>query len=408
MSFQLHTFNKGAYIMIEGKEATGFFIIKNGNVQINRDVVDFDDASPEAVLKAGDIFGVVSTMAKRSYTETAIAVSNAEVVSVKSDQFTELIEKNSNIALKIINTFSKRLRYLNDILSKVTLKQDASVVESTHLFDVGEYYANQNQYNQAYYAYYKYIKYCPTDSQVDEARQKMEKIKPYAKTAYLEEAESQDFLRNYPKDTMIFSEGEPGNECYIIQKGRVKISIIANNNEKVFVVLKTGDIFGEMALLENKPRSASATAVEDSILMAVNRGNFEKVVIDQPRMVCRLTELLSERIWSNYKQLSNTLIRDPVGKLYDALLTELEKNRIDSTMKKSFTFNFGPDSLIKLVGLDKSQGKAGLDKIFGEAKLEVKGDKLYAPDVTMIRKSADYYKKTEMRQRSIEANRGRY
>jgi CRP-like cAMP-binding protein len=207
---------------------------------------------------------------------------------------------------------------------------------------------------------------------------------------------------------MIFSEGEPGDECYIIQKGRVKISIVANNNEKVFIMLKPGDIFGEMALLENKPRSASATAVEDSVMMAVNRGNFEKVVIEQPKMVCRLTELLSERIWANFKQLANTLIRDPQGKLYDALCTELEKNRIDFSSKRPYTFNFGPDSLIKMVGLEKGEGKKSLNKIFQEAKLEIKGDKIFSPDITLIKKSSDYFKKNENRLRSIEASRGKF
>ena len=106
--------------------------------------------------------------------------------------------------------------------------------------------------------------------------------------------------------------------------------------------------------------------------------------------------------------MANTLIQDPVGKLFDVLLTELEKNRIDYSVKKPYTFNFGPDNLVKMVGLDKAQGKVSLDKIFQEAKLEVKGDKLFSPDVTVIKKSADYYRKNEARRRSIEASRNRY
>ena len=101
----------------------------------------------------------------------------------------------------------------------------------------------------------------------------MAKIKPYQKAVYLDE-ETAEFTRSYPKDTMVFSETMPGRQLYIIQQGQVKITKIMNNNEVLLAVLKPGDIFGEMSLLENKPRSASAISFEDSVLLAVNRENF--------------------------------------------------------------------------------------------------------------------------------------
>ena len=74
------------------------------------------------------------------------------------------------------------------------------------------------------------------------------------------EAGSDDFLRTYNKNKIIFADGELGESLYIIQKGTVKITKILNGNEIILAILKHGDIFGEMALLENKPRSASAIA----------------------------------------------------------------------------------------------------------------------------------------------------
>lgn len=392
--------------MIEGKEAKSFYILRKGTIQLSRSF-QYGDLH-DAVLQPGAIFGVVPTMAKRSYLETAITEGEADVIEVPVTGFSELIERNSGIALKIINTFSKRLRHLNNILSKQTYNQKKGpVIEPPHLFDVGEYYANQSLYNQAYYAYFRYVQHCPSGPNVGEAQQKMEKIKPYVDNLEATDQNSSEFVRQYKKGEMIFAEGEPGEECYILQKGSVKISIIAENNEKVFVVLKNGgDIFGEMALLEDAPRSASATAAEDdTVLMAVNKGNFEKVVVEQPAMVGRLTELLSDRIWAVFKQLGNTLIESPVGKLFDALCTELEKDHQDYTIKKPYTFGIGPDNLIKMVGLDKSEGKEAISKLFEEAQLEIKTGKIHSSNITLIKKSSDFHKRDAERKRNIAENR---
>ena len=218
------------------------------------------------------------------------------------------------------------MRFLDEALTRLTFKNTASG-DPSHLFKVAEYYARQSQYNQAYYAYYRFLQYCPTDPNADKAKERMAKIHPYAKAVYLDKVKD-DFTRTYPKNTMIFSENEPGTELYIIQRGVVKITKIVEDNEVLLAMLKTGDIFGEMALLENKPRSASAIANEDCSLMAVNKANFERMVQSQPQLITRLTTLLAERLWVIYKQLANTLIQDPLGRLYDALLLQLEKNRV--------------------------------------------------------------------------------
>jgi len=259
----------------------------------------------------GDFFGVVSTMSSHSHIETAQALTDVTLISVQKDQYGQLIQNNTPVAMKIILQFSKRMRYLDEALTRLTLKNTAEN-DPSHLFKVAEYYAKQSQYNQAYYAYHQYIKYCPTGQNVQLARERMVKIGPYAKAVYLDRR-ADEFNRTYPKDAMIFSEGQPGEELYIIQRGSVKIVKIVDNNEVLLAVLKQGDIFGEMALLESKPRSASAIAYEDCTVLAVNRENFERMVGSQPQIITRLTQLLAERIWFIYKQLANTFDFRPPG-----------------------------------------------------------------------------------------------
>jgi CRP-like cAMP-binding protein len=222
----------------------------------------------------------------------------------------------------------------------------------------------------------------------------MAKIKSYAKAVYLE-SKADEFNRVYPKDTMIFSEAQPGQELYIIQKGSVKITKIVNDNEVLLAVLKPGDIFGEMSLLENKPRSASAIAYEDAQLLAVNRANFERMVTTQPQIISRLTQLLAERIWFIYKQLANTQLSDPLGRLYDALLIQLEKNRVVIRSGESYTFDFGPKELINMIGYSPKEGNVYVRKLFENSKIKLVDNKIHAADLEEVEKQAKYYRKME-------------
>ena len=287
LQLSIVNFNRNSYIIVEGKQkADYFYIIRSGKVRISKEVEVVEEEGGN-ILAPGDFFGVISTMSSHSHIETALALTDVSLISVHREQYGLLIERNAPVAMKIIQSFSRKMRFLDEALTRLTFKNTASG-DPSHLFKVAEYYARQSQYNQAYYAYYRFLQNCPTDPNADKAKERMAKIHPYAKAVYLDKT-SDDFTRTYPKNTMIFSENEPGTELYIIQKGVVKITKIVEDNEVLLAMLKTGDIFGEMALLENKPRSASAIANEDCSLMAVNKANFERMVQTQPQLITRLT-----------------------------------------------------------------------------------------------------------------------
>ena len=94
------------------------------------------------------------------------------------------------------------------------------------------------------------MKSCPHGVYLQHAKQRFIALKPTSKAVYFEAPK--EAMRYYPKDTMIFSECQSGQDMFIIQDGQVKISKVVDGNEVVLAVLKKGDFFGEMALLENK------------------------------------------------------------------------------------------------------------------------------------------------------------
>jgi CRP-like cAMP-binding protein len=398
LQLSLVNFKKGSYIIVEGKQnADHFYIIRSGKVRVYKELEIVDEEGSK-MLGPGDFFGVISTMSSHNHIETAMALTDVSLISVHKEQYGLLIEKNAPVAMKIIMSFSQKMRYLDEALTRITFKNTATE-DLSHLFKVAEYYARQNQYNIAYYAYYRYIQHCPNGENINLAKERMAKIHPYAKAAHLDPNPG-DFNRQYPKDTIICSEAEPGKELFIIQKGSVKISKIVDDNEVMLALLKAGDIFGEMALLENMPRSASAIALEDVMVLVVNKDNFQRMVATQAQLISKLTTLLSERLWFIYKQLANSLITDPLGKMYDALCLHLEKNRVPINQGEGFTFDFGPKELITMVGLPVNQGNAVSRQLFENKKIRVVNGKINVIEVDEIQRQAEYFKKMEKIERS--------
>jgi CRP-like cAMP-binding protein len=387
-------FRKGSYILVEGKaESDRFYIIQGGKVQITKETEVVAEEGGN-ILGPGDFIGVVSSMSGHSQIETAIAITDITLISVRRDQFSELIEKNTPVAMKIIYSFTKKMRYLDEALTRITLKKN---VESdiAHLFTIGEYYAKQSKYNLALYAYYHYLKNAPNGQYATVARERFMALKAMgiSANASLLEPKSGEMMRVYPVESMVFCECQPGAELYIIQKGQVKITKNVDSNEVLLAVLKAGDMFGEMALLENKPRSASAIAFEGCQLLAVNRQNFNQMVSTQPQLIARLTTTLADRIWLMYKQLANTIINDPIGRLYDMLVIQLEKQKIPLLTPRPYVFDFGPSELANMCGLPKESSNRVITDFLHEPGIKLVDEHISVSDVVELSKQCAYRKK---------------
>lgn len=385
---------KGAYIIFEGSPSNGkFFIIKKGTVEVAREAI-----SVVEVLNPGDFFGVISAMSNRKYIETVFAKTDVSLIVVNINQFPLLIQKNTPIAMKIILSFSRKLRELDKSIAELsTSAATISVEDIVYLYNIGDYYYNQHLYNQAFYAFSKFVQYCTDDNEfVPKAKKVLTEIKDFAKDQmkYLN-PKPEDFKRVYEDNTMICCEHEPGNELFIIQEGKIKITKVIQDKEVLLAVLKEGDILGEMALIENKPRSASAIAFGTTRVMAVNKNNFENMISTQPQLVARLISLLAERTWVVYRQLTNLTKKDLLARFYDMLLIQIEKEKQENFPQRPYTFNFGPKELITMVGVDQATGKEYINEIFKNKKIMLKDGKIHITEIDELIKINNYYSKME-------------
>ena len=382
-------FRKDSYLLVEGKtENDRFYIIQSGKVHTFRQGDVLSDSG--SVLGPGDFVGVVPCMSSHSQIETAVAATDVVVISVRRDQYQALISKNTPVAMKIIRTFANRMRTVNEILTRLTLKN--SVADSPErMYSIAAYYEKMGKTDLAVYGYYQYMKECPGGANIEKAKSRFVTLKARSHAVYFESPTGN--LRNYPKDTMIFSECQSGQDMFIIQSGQVKISKVVDDNEVILAVLQRGDFFGEMALLENKPRSASAIAHEDCVLMAVNRKNFDQMVATQAQLITRLTVTLAERLWSMSRQLTNAQLRDPMFKLFDMLALQLEKNRVPLGKNASHQFDLTPYDLAHMCGIPQEQQAIVLGQFIRDPRVRLVSNKIYIVDCRELMKASEFYRK---------------
>jgi CRP/FNR family cyclic AMP-dependent transcriptional regulator len=114
------------------------------------------------------------------------------------------------------------------------------------------------------------------------------------------------FRQSYRKSEVIFKEGSTGSEMYLIHSGRVLLSVRQDGTRQTpLVFLNPGDFFGEMALVDDSPRSATASAVEDNTqLIVIDRARFLFMVRQQPEFALSLMHTLCQRLRDMDKRLS--------------------------------------------------------------------------------------------------------
>lgn len=95
----------------------------------------------------------------------------------------------------------------------------------------------------------------------------------------------------------VFAKGDPGDSMMAVLAGRIRIGAISPDGKEVTLnVIGQGEIFGEIALLDGKPRSADATALEDSVLMVIERRHFLPFLLSHGDLVERLLIVLCDRL----------------------------------------------------------------------------------------------------------------
>jgi transcriptional regulator with GAF, ATPase, and Fis domain len=118
--------------------------------------------------------------------------------------------------------------------------------------------------------------------------------------------------RLYAEGEIIFKEGDEGDRMYVVQSGKVKITKKTASGEVTIATLESGEIFGEMALFDRMPRSASAMALDEARVLSIDRKKLFQTISRDPTLVFKIIESMSRRI-----------------RRLDEEFTKLRKNKVD-------------------------------------------------------------------------------
>jgi CRP-like cAMP-binding protein len=117
--------------------------------------------------------------------------------------------------------------------------------------------------------------------------------------------------QSFSAGTVLFEEGDEGQVMYVIQSGTVKITRKVGTKEALLAMIPAGEFFGEMSIINDKPRSATATVVEDSRLLVIDGRTFEAMIRGNSEIAVRMIKRLAGRLDRANQQIELLLHRDP-------------------------------------------------------------------------------------------------
>ena len=151
------------------------------------------------------------------------------------------------------------------------------------------------------------------------------------KNDLLEEIASSLAIRNYPRDQIIFHQGDPGSTLYIITSGQVKITMISPHGEEVLLAILTeNECFGELAIFDGEERSATATAMTPTETVCLQQDPFLDILFKHPEMVRDILAVLCKRLRQADAFVQDTIFMNVRSRLAKRLIQLSHQHGIET------------------------------------------------------------------------------
>lgn len=280
----------GAHVLQEGDSGAEAYLIDSGKVRIQR-------ATPYghytlADLGPGDLFGESAFVDQDTRSGDAMALGGTHLVGFEPSALRSLLQTDRRLALALYWTFwkslSKKLRRTNARLEQFFTQSPASPMPSGPAPPPG----GDAEFRVDLAAKRKLFE-----------EQRLSGLEINFLTSLSQE-------RKLGSREVLFNEGDPGDEMYIVLEGRVMIyKDIPGGGEEALAFLERGDYFGEMALFDREPRSADAKADEGgAVVLSISREVLSGILdIGKPSSL-RLLELLCSLVAKRLRELDDKLV----------------------------------------------------------------------------------------------------
>ncbi len=387
-------FKKGAYVYVEGDEdVDDVFIVERGTIELVTENKKIKRYKP--LVTDGEIFGFITALIRRPRMESAVALKDTVIISVNRSRFIYLVQQNPEIAIKIIRYFAEELRLYDEMMFSLKEKDSSMVPEELKLFNVGEYYFKAKAYKYAFYVLSRYADLYPNGIEIDSARLMIEEMRKSGAKKFPDPVKS-GVYKLFPDGQMVFCENEPGEELYIIKEGKVKITKVSDNNEILLSVLREGDIFGELAIVSEKSRNASAISIGRTALLPIRKETLSWVLSKSPGIINKIFMAISQRIWFTYLNLEAKLYNKPITRVYALIENRLLQDNVSLKSKEPVVINFSIEELLHAAGVTGNIKDQTAGLLLEDTNLEFNFGQLTVRNPSILLSRANFYKSRDM------------
>jgi CRP/FNR family transcriptional regulator, cyclic AMP receptor protein len=186
--------------------------------------------------------------------------------------------------------------------------------------------------------------------------------------------------RSFVAGEVMFKEGTPAGEAFLLQEGRVRLLKRVAMAERSLAVVKPGDLFGEGAMLEGTTYGSTAVAMTHGSLLALDRETFRALLESYPPVATRAVGQLVRRLRDAEDQIEIMMLRGVQSKVTSALL------KLAGKAAGSAEVNISPVELSTRVGLDVEAVKHTVQRLRERQYIRIAGERIEIPDVDALRR----------------------
>jgi len=196
--------------------------------------------------------------------------------------------------------------------------------------------------------------------------------------------------RRFAAGTVLFRDGDPATEAFLLQDGRVRLLKQAGRMERSLRVVRPGDLFGESALLRGAARSSTAVALDDVVTLAFDHATFEQVLATSPEVAGRVLNQLIRRMRDAEDQIEILMLRDGQSKVVVALMKfaqQEQQAQADEARNPlgQISLTLSPLELSAQVGLDVDTVKRIVAQLRETGHIRIQDERVEVPNLDSLR-----------------------
>ncbi len=198
-------------------------------------------------------------------------------------------------------------------------------------------------------------------------------------------------IRRYRKNETIFHQGDPGDSLYIIESGSVKIVLPSPEGEEgaIIATLARADFFGELALLDGAPHSATAVAIEPTEALVLRRDRFEELVETEPQLRKALFAALVTELRRLTGHVEELHFLDLPGRLASRIVRLARESQPDATVDIRLDWPFTQSDLAAMIGGTRQTVNRLLADMTAQDLVRLERDTLIIPDLDRLARAAE-------------------